>query len=85
MGDPTKVTQVHVKLKEIVKSYNISVNPTTLHITPTNKEVSATVTATLYQEGKQTPVNIQLVGELKLNPLVQLINLKSRVLMNFKL
>ena len=58
MGDPTKVTQVHVKLKEVVKSYNISVNPTTLHITPTNKEVSATVTATLYQEGKQTPVNI---------------------------
>lgn len=68
MGDPTKVTQVHVKLKEIVKSYNISVNPTTLHITPTNKEVSATVTATLYQEGKQTPVNIQLVGETEVKP-----------------
>ena len=30
VGDPTKVTQVHVKLKEVVKSYNISVNPTTL-------------------------------------------------------
>lgn len=68
VGDPTKVTQVHVKLKEVVKSYNISVNPTTLHITPTNKEVSAIVTATLYQEGKQTPVNIQLVGETEVKP-----------------
>lgn len=68
VGDPTKIAQVHIDLKEVVKSYNISVNPTTLHITPTNKEVSATVTATLYQEGKQTPVNVQLVGETAVNP-----------------
>lgn len=68
VGDPTKVTQIRVGLKEIIKSYNISVSPTTLHITPSNKEVSATVTATLYQEGKQTPVNVQLVGETEVKP-----------------
>lgn len=68
VGDPTKITQVRVGLKEVVKSYNITVSPTTLHITPANKEVSATVTATLYQEGKQTPVNVQLVGETEVKP-----------------
>lgn len=68
VGDPTKVTQITVGLKEVVKSYNISVSPTTLHITPDNKEVSAIVTASLYQEGKQTPVNVQLIGESEIKP-----------------
>ena len=63
MGEGSKVREVDVKLKEVVKWYNIWVNGSRVDIRGSNKEVWGRVRGSVYEEDKESGVNIELVGE----------------------